>query len=100
KAGNEAARSIFRRAGRYIALGLANITNIFDPGLIVVAGGRLRYDYLYADEVIAETRRLSIATDSPPPRIEISAWGEFGWAHGAAAMALSAATARRFGASA
>ncbi|MEM9755828.1 MAG: ROK family protein, partial [Pseudomonadota bacterium] len=46
KAGNEAARSIFRRAGRYIALGLANITNIFDPGLIVVAGGRLRYDYL------------------------------------------------------
>lgn len=92
KAGNEAARSIFRRAGRYMALGLANVVNIFDPALIVVSGGRLRYDYLYADEVMAEMKGMTIATGRPPPRIEINAWGEYGWALGAGAMALSAAT--------
>ncbi len=31
KAGNQAARSIFRRAGRYLAVGMANVVNLFDP---------------------------------------------------------------------
>jgi len=93
KAGNEAARSIFRRAGRYMALGLANVFNIFDPELIVVSGGRLRYDYLYAEEVISEMQRQILKTGREGPRIEINAWGEFGWALGAAALALTASTA-------
>ena len=93
KAGNDAARSIFRRAGRYMALGLANVFNIFDPELIIVSGARLRFDYLYADEVVEEMQSLILKTGRIGPRIEINAWGEFGWARGAAALALSAATA-------
>ncbi len=92
KAGNEAARTIFRRAGRFMALGLSNVVNLFDPSLIVVSGDRLRFDYLYADEVIAEMRSLIIQSGRPAPRIEVNAWGEFGWALGAAALALAAAT--------
>ncbi|MBF9031688.1 ROK family protein [Rhodobacterales bacterium HKCCE3408] len=92
KAGNEAARTIFRRAGRFMALGLANVYNLFDPSLIVVSGARLRYDYLYAEEVFSEMRTLIIDSGRPPPRIEVNAWGEFGWARGAAAMALAEAT--------
>jgi predicted NBD/HSP70 family sugar kinase len=42
KTGNEAARFIFRRAGRYMALGLANVFNLFDPSLIIMSGGRMR----------------------------------------------------------
>ena len=96
KAGHEAARTIFRRAGRYMALGLANVVNLFDPELIVVSGARLRYDYLYAEEVMAEMQTLIIDAGRPPPRIEVNAWGEFGWALGAAAMALSEATEAMF----
>jgi predicted NBD/HSP70 family sugar kinase len=92
KAGNVAARSIFRRAGRYLAVGLANVVNLFDPALIILSGERMRYDYLYAADTLAEMERLVLNTGRPPPPIEVHAWGDMLWAHGAAALALSAVT--------
>ncbi len=92
KAGNSTARSIFRRAGRYLAVGLANVVNLFDPALIILSGERMRYDYLYAAETLAEMDNLVIATGRPRPPIEIHAWGDLLWAHGAAALALSEVT--------
>ena len=92
KAGNATARSIFRRAGRYLAVGLANVVNLFDPALIILSGDRMRYDYLYAAETLAEMENLCINTGRPPPPIEIHAWGDLLWAHGAAALALSEVT--------
>ncbi|WP_187428823.1 N-acetyl-D-glucosamine kinase [Roseobacter fucihabitans] len=89
KAGNEAARVIFRRAGRFLALGLANIVNLFDPPLIILAGERMQYDYLYADEVLREMHSLSLNRDAAPQQVETHAWGDLMWAHGAAALALS-----------
>ncbi|MFZ1468201.1 MAG: ROK family protein [Paracoccaceae bacterium] len=94
KAGNVTARSIFRRAGRYLAVGLANVVNLFDPALIILSGERMRYDYLYATETLAEMENLCINTGRPPPPIEIHAWGDLLWAHGAAALALSDVTER------
>lgn len=92
KAGNAAARSIFHRAGRYLALGLANVVNLFDPELIILSGERMRYDYLYANETLAEIKALALNTGRAAPRIEIHAWGDLLWAHGAAALALSEVT--------
>ncbi len=89
KAGNATARSIFRRAGRYLAVGLSNVVNLFDPELIILSGDRMRYDYLYAAETLAEMEALAIHTGRPRPPIEIHAWGDLLWAHGAAALALS-----------
>jgi predicted NBD/HSP70 family sugar kinase len=89
KAGNATARSIFRRAGRYLAVGLSNVVNLFDPSLIILSGERMRYDYLYAAETLAEMENLAINTGRALPRIEIHAWGDLLWAHGAAALALS-----------
>ena len=97
KAGNPAARSIFHRAGRYLALGLANVINIFDPALIILSGERMKYDYLYAGDALAEIQTMSLQTGRVPPRIEIHAWGDLLWAHGAAALALSEITDRIFG---
>ncbi|MCF1708156.1 ROK family protein [Tabrizicola sp. J26] len=94
KAGNHAARSIFRRAGRYLAVGLANVVNLFDPPLIILAGARLRFDYLYAADTLAEMEAMVIETGRPLPRIEVHAWGDMLWAHGAAALALSTVTER------
>lgn len=89
KAGNEAARVIFRRAGRFLALGLANVVNLFDPPLIILAGERMQYDYLYADDVLREMHSLSLNRDATPQQVETHAWGDLMWAHGAAALALS-----------
>ncbi|MFT4148853.1 MAG: ROK family protein [Paracoccaceae bacterium] len=92
KAGNGTARSIFRRAGRYLAVGLSNVINLFDPALIILSGERMRYDYLYADETLAEMDNLAIQTGRSRVPVEIHAWGDLLWAHGAAALALSVVT--------
>jgi predicted NBD/HSP70 family sugar kinase len=89
KAGNATAKSIFHRAGRYLAVGLSNVVNLFDPSLIILSGERMRYDYLYAAETLAEMDNLAINSGRPRPPIEIHAWGDLLWAHGAAALALS-----------
>jgi predicted NBD/HSP70 family sugar kinase len=99
KAGHPAARSIFRRAGRYLALGLANVVNLFDPPLIILSGERMRYDYLYAADVLAEMEELVLNAGRPAPRVAIHAWGDLLWAHGAAALALSAVTDQALGVS-
>jgi predicted NBD/HSP70 family sugar kinase len=92
KAGNVTAKSIFRRAGRYLAVGLSNVVNLFDPALIILSGERMRYDYLYAAETLSEMDNLTIQTGRARPPIEIHAWGDLLWAHGAAALALSEVT--------
>ena len=97
KAGNTTARSIFRRAGRYLALGLANVVNLFDPALIILSGERMKYDYLYAAETLAEMQDLVINSGRPRPPIEIHAWGDLLWAHGAAALALGEVSDRALG---
>lgn len=97
KAGNAAARSIFHRAGRYLALGLSNVVNLFDPELIILSGERMRYDYLYAKETLSEMTGMCLNTGRPVPRIETHAWGDLLWAHGAAALALQEVTAGLLG---
>ena len=97
KAGNSAARTIFRRAGRYLSVGLSNVVQLFDPGLIILSGERMRYDYLYADEVIAEMQRLTLNNGRDPCKVEIHAWGAMVWARGATALALAAVTETALG---
>ncbi len=92
KAGNTAARTIFRRAGRYLSVGLSNVIQLFDPELIILSGERMRYEYLYADEVLTEMQSLTLTEGRPPCRIEIHAWGDLVWARGATALALTAVT--------
>lgn len=88
RGGDGAARSIVDRAGRMFALGLANLVNIFDPELIILAGEQMQFDHLYADEVIAAIRKSIVQIDKAPPEVVIHKWGNLMWARGAAAYAL------------
>lgn len=97
KSGDEAARAIFARAGRYLAVGLANVQQLFDPSLIILSGERMRYDLLYAEEVLAEMRDLTLLKGRTPARVEIHAWGDLVWAQGAVALALGAVTEEALG---
>tara|TARA_R100000322_G_scaffold117349_7_gene75565 strand:- start:3888 stop:5108 length:1221 start_codon:yes stop_codon:yes gene_type:complete len=98
KAGNPVARSIFERAGRYLALALANVANLFDPELIILSGERMRYDYLYARETLSEMQKMMLETGRDAPTLQIHAWGDMLWAHGAAALALDELTEVMLGA--
>lgn len=96
KAGNEHARMIFRRAGRYLSVGLSNVVHLFDPELIILSGERMRYDYLYAEDVLAEMQSLTLDRGRAAPQIDINVWGGYVWARGGAALALSAVTDELF----
>lgn len=68
------------------------MVNLFDPPHIIIAGARMRFDYLYAPDTLAEMQTMVLETGRPLPPVEINAWGEMLWAHGAAALALQAVT--------
>jgi len=87
-AGNEMASSILRRAGRMFSMGLANVVNIFAPELIILSGASMRYDFLYADDVIRDTKKMSAQFGTPMPDIKVHNWGDRMWAVGAAAYAI------------
>ena len=88
RSGEPAAKSIVDRAGRMFAMGLANLVNIFDPALIILAGEQMQFDHLYADTVLEAIRTSIVQVDKPPPEVVIHKWGDLMWARGAAAYAL------------
>ncbi|MBO9473421.1 ROK family transcriptional regulator [Shimia sp. R10_1] len=88
KEGDEVSASIVERAGRMFAMGLANLVNIFDPELIILAGEQMQSSHLYAEEVIDAMRKLIVQIDKAPPEVVIHKWGNLMWARGAAAYAL------------
>ncbi|MEP1932498.1 MAG: ROK family transcriptional regulator [Paracoccaceae bacterium] len=87
--GDETASNIINRAGRMFAMGLANLVNIFDPQLIILAGERMQADHLYAEGVLESIRSSIVQIDKSPPEIVIHKWGSLMWAKGAAAYALA-----------
>ena len=91
-AGNEAALAIFRRAGRYLSVGLANIVQLFDPERIILSGERMRFDYLTADDMLVEMNNMILPAGRTPTPVDIHAWNGSVWAKGAAALALSDVT--------
>lgn len=92
KQGHRAAESIFRRAGRYLSLGLSNVVQLFDPPLIIISGERTQYDYLFADEVLAEMHKMTLSDSRQPCDVEIHKWDDLVWARGATVPALEAVT--------
>ena len=77
-------------------MGLSNIINLIDPEMIILSGEKARFDYLYADEVFAETQALALDQSRAPCLIEMQTWDQYVWARGAAALALGELTDRIF----
>jgi predicted NBD/HSP70 family sugar kinase len=88
EAGDPVAKSIVDRAGRMFAMGLANLVNIFDPELIILAGEQMLSSHLYAEEVIEAMRGSIVQIDKAPPEVVIHKWDNLMWARGGAAYAL------------
>ncbi len=91
RSGDPAAREILDEWAWWLALGLANLTNLFDPEVIVLGGGLVEE----ADLLLEPIRRLYegllyAPTHRPRPRLEPAVLGEHAGAMGAALIAANA----------
>ncbi|MBM2575920.1 ROK family protein [Jannaschia sp. Os4] len=87
--GDPVAGAVLEKAARYLALGLGNVSNLFDPRHVILSGSRSRWSPADAATLAAA---VAAHTLSAPPPIEVNAWDDLIWARGAAALALSDAT--------
>lgn len=86
--GDEQAQEIFREFAHWVALGLANLTNIFDPSVIVIGGGVTRTAPLFFKTVQDNFVALLYAPHlRPQPKIVVASLDERAGAVGAALLA-------------
>ena len=88
KAGDPTARAILARAAHYLAIGLANFINIFNPQLFVIGGGAARMRQELIDPAFEEARRMAFSRPAATARLMPSALGGDSGTLGVAALAL------------
>lgn len=93
RAGDEMAIEVVREAGRWLGVGLANLTNVLDPGIVLVGGGAgaAMEEWMlpaaraaHAPRVLGHARRMLAA-------IEPAGLGDDAGAVGAALLAIDEA---------
>jgi glucokinase len=86
--GDEEARAVMAQFGWWLALGLANLANTFDPQCLVLGGGLVSAGAVLLDPVRAAFAELVEAAEHRPPiRILAAELGERAGAIGAALLA-------------
>ncbi|MEM2795184.1 MAG: ROK family protein, partial [Thermofilaceae archaeon] len=86
KSGDAFALKVVEEAGRYNAIGIANVVNVYDPSLITVGGSvALNNVELVLEPIIRMTPNYAI---NRMPRIEITPLGDDAGLYGAVALAL------------
>lgn len=93
--GDVEALAVIDDFGRWVALGLSNLTNAFDPEMFVLGGGLAAGAELYLDPITRWYRELLYQPHLRPlPRIEFAEWGPLAGAVGAALLPEVHAQAR------
>ena len=85
--GDELALEIFRRMGVYLGVGLANLVNILNPEIIVIAGGVANAWPLFAEHAIQEMRRRAFPLPGAKVQIRRGECGDRAGLLGAAKLA-------------
>jgi glucokinase len=86
--GDAAARDVVERYAAWVALGLVNLTNLYDPGRIVLSGGLSADDDVYLAPIVASYEATLFASDlRPRPSIVFAELGPSAGAIGAALLA-------------
>jgi len=85
--GDDEALAVIDDFGRWVALGLSNLTNAFDPEMFVLGGGLAAGSELYLEPITRWYRELLYQPHLRPlPRIEFAEWGPLAGAVGAALL--------------
>ncbi|MGH2754919.1 MAG: ROK family protein [Actinomycetota bacterium] len=85
---DEAARSVLRRAGRALGIGLSNVVNLFDPQVIVLGGGVVKAGEPYLGPARDTLHEMNAAQRRRPTRIDTAVLGTDAGVVGAAALVL------------
>lgn len=85
---DETARAVLRNAGTMLGLALSNVANLFDPEVIVLAGGVTRIGEPLLGPARDELARRNTAQRRRPMRLDVSTLGDDVGILGAAALAL------------
>jgi len=85
--GDRGARGIFEEAGSHLGTGIANLINIFNPDLVVVAGGVAKGFHLMRPHVMAQVRKRAFPESRRAARIVRARLGTRAAAVGAALLA-------------
>jgi glucokinase len=93
RTGDETAKEILATARHYLAIGLADFINIFNPQLFVVGGGVAKMFDDHIAPAFEEARRLAFARPAATARLLPAALGDDSGALGAAALAFEQLTA-------
>ena len=85
---DELAMSVLQRAGRALGIGLSNVVNLFDPEVIVLAGGVMGAGEPFLGATRDELFRMTNAQRRRPVRIDATSLGKDAGVIGAAALAI------------
>ena len=86
--GDELALSVFRRAGKYLGIGLANLISVIDPEMIVVSGGVVNGWDLLATDMYQEVSDRAFRTTAQAVKIARAECGDNAGLLGAARLAF------------
>jgi glucokinase len=85
--GDPEALAVIDDFGRWVALGLSNLTNAFDPEMFVLGGGLASGADLYLEPIVRWYAELLYQPHlRPVPRVEFAQWGPLAGAVGAALL--------------
>ena len=88
RSGDGEALAVIDEFGRWVALGLSNLTNALDPEMFVLGGGLASGADLYLDPIVKWFGELLYQPHLRPiPRVEFAQWGPRAGAVGAALLA-------------
>lgn len=85
---DETARTVLRAAGKMLGLALSNVANLFDPEVIVLAGGVTSIGEPLLGPARDELSRCTTAQRRRPMRLDVSTLGDDVGIIGAAALVL------------
>jgi len=86
--GDELALEIFRRMGVYLGIGLANLINILNPEMIVIAGGVVNGWDLFARDMLQQVEERAFPLLAARVKIERAKCGDDAGLLGAARLAI------------
>ncbi|HEX6718203.1 MAG TPA: ROK family protein [Pyrinomonadaceae bacterium] len=86
--GDELALAVFKRFGMYLGIGLANLINLIDPEIIVIAGGAVNGWDLFATEMYREIGERVFRATAQQVKIARAECGDNAGLLGATRLAL------------
>jgi glucokinase len=88
RAGSAKAKAFYRFIGRDLGVGISNVINALDPGVIVLGGGISHAYDLMKKDIVAQVKKLAISPLAKKTKIVQSVLGREAGAIGAAALFL------------